>query len=54
MSGLERGGHGARVLRAQVRGCVEDAEPLGAEAAAAVLEQGAGEILERIYAETGR
>ena len=45
---------GTRVLRAQVRGRAEDAEPLGAEAAAAVLDQGAGEILERIYAEAGR
>ena len=54
LRGLVASLDGARVLRAQVRGRVEDAEPLGAEAAAAVLEQGAGEILERIYAEAGR
>ena len=54
MRGLVASLDGARVLRAQVRGRAEDAEPLGAEAAAAVLEQGAGEILERIRAEAGR
>ena len=54
LRGLVASLDGARVLRAQVRGCTEDAEPLGAEAAAAVLEQGAGEILERIFAEAGR
>ena len=54
LRGLVASLDGARVLRAQVRGRAEDAEPLGAEAAAAVLEQGAGEILERIYAEAGR
>ena len=54
MRGLVASLDGARVLRAQVRGRAEDAEPLGAGAAAAVLEQGAGEILERIRAEAGR
>ena len=54
LRGLVASLDGARVLRAQVRGRAEDAEPLGAEAAAAVLEQGAGEILERIFAEAGR
>ena len=54
LRGLVASLDGARVLRARVRGRVEDAEPLGAEAAAAVLEQGAGEILARIYAEAGR
>ena len=54
LRGLVASLDGTRVLRAQVRGRVEDAEPLGAEAAAAVLEQGAGEILARIYAEAGR
>ena len=54
LRGLVASLDGARVLRARVRGRVEDAEPLGAEAAAAVLEQGAGEILTRIYAEAGR
>ena len=54
LRGLVASLDGARVLRAQVRGRTEDAEPLGAEAAAAVLEQGAGEILERIFAEAGR
>ena len=53
LRGLVASLDGARVLRAQVRGRTEDAEPLGAEAAAAVLEQGAGEILERIFAEAG-
>ena len=53
LRGLVASLDGARVLRAQVRGRAEDAEPLGAEAAAAVLEQGAGEILERIFAEAG-
>ena len=54
LRGLVASLDGARVLRAQVRGRTEDAEPLGVEAAAAVLEQGAGEILERIFAEAGR
>ena len=54
LRGLVASLDGARVLCAQVQGRAEDAEPLGAEAAAAVLEQGAGEILERIYAEAGR
>ena len=54
LRGLVASLDGARVLRAQVRGRTEDAEPLGAEAAAAVLDQGAGEILERIFAEAGR
>ena len=54
LRGLVASLDGARVLRAQIRGRAEDAEPLGAEAAAAVLEQGAGEILERIFAEAGR
>ena len=54
MRGLVASLDGARVLRAQVRGSVEDAESLGAEAATSILEQGAGEILERIYAEAGR
>ena len=54
LRGLVASLDGARVLRARVRGRVEDAEPLGAEAAAAVLEQGAGEILACIYAEAGR
>ena len=54
LRGLVASLDGARVLRAQVRGRAEDAEPLGAEAAAAVLEQGAGEILERVCAEAGR
>ena len=54
LRGLVASLDGARVLRAQIRGRAEDAEPLGAEAAAAVLDQGAGEILERIFAEAGR
>ena len=54
LRGLVASLDGTRVLRARVRGRVEDAELLGAEAAAAVLEQGAGEILARIYAEAGR
>ena len=54
MRGLVASLDGARVLRAQVRGRVEDAELLGAGAAAAVLEQGAGEILERIREGAGR
>ncbi len=54
LRGLVASLDGTRVLRARVRGRVEDAEPLGAEAAAVVLEQGAGEILARIYAEAGR
>ena len=54
LRGLVASLDGARVLRARVRGRVEDAEPLGAEAAAVVLGQGAGEILARIYAEAGR
>ena len=54
LRGLVASLDGARVLRSQVQGSVESAEALGAEAAAAVLEQGAGEILSEIYATAGQ
>ena len=50
LRGLVASLDGTRVLRSQVHGGAEQAEPLGAEAAAAVLEQGAGEILAEIQA----
>ena len=54
LRGLVASLDGARVLRSRVQGREDDAESLGVEAAATVLEQGAGEILTRIYAEAGR
>ena len=54
LRGLVASLDGARVLRSQVQGSAEGAEALGAEAAAAVLEQGAGEILSEIYAMAGQ
>ena len=53
LRGLVASLDGVRMLRARVRGREEDAEALGTEAAAAVLEQGAGEILSEIYAAAG-
>ena len=53
LRGLVASLDGARVLRSRVQGREDDAESLGVEAAATVLEQGAGEILTRIYAEAG-
>ena len=44
---------GKRVLRSRVDGSVEEAQALGAEAASAVLAQGAGEVLAEIYAMAG-
>ena len=54
LRGLVASLDGARVLRSQVQGGAENAEALGTEAAAAVLEQGAGEILSEIYATAGQ
>ncbi len=54
VQGLVASLDGARVLHARARGRGEDAESLGGEAAAAVLAQGAVEILAPIYAEAGR
>ena len=54
LRGLVASLDGARVLRSRVRGSAENAEALGAEAAAGVLEQGAGEILSEIYATAGQ
>ena len=54
LRGLVASLDGARVLRSQVRGTAEDIDSLGAEAAAEVLEQGAGEILSEIYATAGQ
>jgi len=54
LRGLVASLDGTRVLRSQVQGGEENAEALGAEAAAGVLEQGAGEILSEIYATTGQ
>lgn len=42
---------GSRLLRAEQRAAVEDAERLGIEVAEALLAQGAGEILKAIYGE---
>jgi len=53
LGGLVASLDGARVLRAGVDGSVEEAEALGAEAATAVLAQGAGEILAEVYATAG-
>ena len=53
LSGLVASLDGARVLRSRVDGTVQEAEALGAEAATAVLERGAGEILAEIYAMAG-
>jgi len=50
LRGLVASLDGAKVLRSQVQGSAEQAEALGTEAAAAVLEQGAGEILAEIHA----
>ena len=54
LRGLVASLDGAQVLRSQVQGRGEEAESLGVEAAAAVLEQGAGEILAEIYAMAGQ
>ena len=54
LRGLVASLDGTKVLRARVRGGAERAEGLGAEAAAVVLEQGAGEILSEIYAAVGQ
>ena len=53
LSGLVASLDGVRVLRSRVDGTVQEAEALGVEAASAVLEQGAGEILAEIYAMAG-
>ena len=50
LHGLVASLDGATVLRSQVRGSAQSAEALGGEAADAVLRQGAGAILARIYA----
>ena len=54
LRGLVASLDGAQVLRSRVQGRGEEAESLGVEAAAAVLEQGAGEILAEIYAMAGQ
>lgn len=54
LRGLVASLDGATVLRSQVQGGTEDAEALGAEAAAVVLDQGAGGILAEIHAAAGR
>ena len=54
LRGLVASLDGAQVLRSQVQGRGDEAESLGVEAAAAVLEQGAGEILAEIYAMAGQ
>ena len=54
LRGLVASLDGAKVLRGQVRGDAEQAEGLGAEAADAVLGQGAGEILSGICAAAGQ
>lgn len=54
LRGLVASLDGATVLRSQVQGATEEAEALGAEAAAVVLEQGAGGILSEIHATAGR
>ena len=54
LRGLVASLDGTRVLRSQVEGSAEDADSLGTEAAAEVLEQGAGEILSEIYATAGQ
>ena len=54
LRGLVASLDGARVLRSRVQGIAKNAEALGAEAAAGVLEQGAGEILSEIYATAGQ
>ena len=53
LRGLVASLDGAKVLRARVQGTAQEAEGLGAEAADAVLAQGAGEILSEIYAAAG-
>ena len=50
LRGLVASLDGTRVLRSQVQGRDAEAESLGAEAATAVLKQGAGEILAEIFA----
>ena len=54
LRGLVASLDGAQVLRGRARGDAEQAEGLGAEAADAVLGQGAGEILSGIYAAAGQ
>ena len=54
LNGLVASLDGARVLRSEVQGPVKKPESLGAKAAAAVLAQGAGEILAEIYAAAGQ
>lgn len=54
LRGLVASLDGTRVLRSQVRGCEAQAESLGAQAATAVLEQGAGEILAEVHAAAGQ
>ena len=44
---------GTLVLRDEIRGHKESAEALGIELAEKLLEAGAGEILEQVYAERG-
>ena len=53
LRGLVASLDGTRVLRSRMQGDLEKAEALGGEAAAAVLAQGAGEILSEIYAAAG-
>ena len=53
LRGLVASLDGSKVLRARVQGTAQEAEGLGAEAAGAVLAQGAGEILSEIYAAAG-
>ena len=53
LRGLVASLDGSKVLRSRVQGTAQEAEGLGAEAAGAVLAQGAGEILSEIYAAAG-
>jgi len=53
LGGLVASLDGTRVLQARVDGSAREAEALGAEAATAVLAQGAGEILAEVYAMAG-
>ena len=53
LRGLVASLDGGKVLRSRAQGGAQDAEALGAEAAGAVLAQGAGDILSEIYAAAG-
>ncbi|CUS47888.1 MAG: hydroxymethylbilane synthase HemC [Idiomarinaceae bacterium HL-53] len=49
LRGLVGNPNGAEIVRAELRGSVQDAEQIGVEVANALLAQGAGDILDAVY-----